>query len=60
MTAGLAINDIVDNDLHLSVQVTPTLVMGNDSLLRTVEGQALTLGTWTNLRDIVQSEHHIL
>ena len=60
MLARLAIDDIVNHHLHLSVQVALALVMGNDSLLRTVEGQTLTLGTWTNLRDVVQTKHHIL
>ena len=58
--AGLAVNNIVDDHLYLGVQVTLALVVGNDSLLRTVEGQALALGSRTNLGDIVESEHHIL
>ena len=60
MLARLAVNNVVDHDLHLSMQIALALVVGNDSLLRTVEGQALNLGTWTNLRDIVQTEHHSL
>ena len=60
MTLGLAIDDIVDDHLHQGVQVALTLVMGDDSLLRTVEGQTLTLGTRTDLGDIVQTKHHIL
>ena len=58
--AGLAVDDVVNNHLHLSVQVALALVVGNDSLLRTVEGQTLTLGARTNLRDVVQTQHHIL
>ena len=57
---GLAVNDIVNHHLYLCVKVTLTLIMGDDSLLGTVEGQALTLGTRTDLGDIVQTQHHIL
>ena len=57
---GFAVNDIVHQHLHLGMQVALTLVMGNDSLLRTVERETLTLGSRTDLRDIIESEHHIL
>ena len=56
----LAVDDVVDNHLHLGMEVALTLIMGNDSLLGTVEGKPLTLGTWTDLRDIIETEHHIL
>ena len=57
---GLAVNDIVDNHLHLSVEVALALVMGDDCLLGTVEGKTLTLGTRTDLGDVVKTKHHIL
>ena len=51
---------VLHQHFHLSVEVALTLVVGNDSLLRTVEGQTFTLGTWTDLSDIVKTQHHIL
>ena len=36
------------------------LVVGNDSLLGTIELQTRSLGTGTKLGDIIQSQHHIL
>ena len=57
---GLAVDHIVDDHLHLSVEITLALIMGDDSLLRTVECQTLTLGTRADLSDIVETQHHIL
>ena len=42
------------------MKIALTLIMSNNSLLRTVECQALTLGTWTNLGNIIKTKHHIL
>ena len=58
--AGLAVDDVVNQHLDLCMQVALAFVVGDDSFLRTIEGKALTLGTRTYLRDIVQSQHHIL
>ena len=60
MAHRLAVDTVVDDHLHQSVQVTLALIVGDDSLLGTVEGQAFTLGTRANLRDIVETQHHIL
>ena len=57
---GLAINDVVDHHLHLGVEIALTLIMGNDSLLGTIESKALTLGLGTDLGDIIETKHHIL
>ena len=57
---GVAVNDIVDNHLHQCVKITFALIMGDDSLFGTIEGQAFTLGTRTNLGDIIETKHHIL
>ena len=60
MAHWLAVDHIVDNHLHLSMEVTLALIVGNDSLFRTVEGQSFTLGSRTDLGNIIQTEHHIL
>ena len=60
MADFLAIDDVVDNHLHLGVQVALALVVGDDGLLGTIERQALALGTRADLRDIIESEHHVL
>ena len=60
VTLGLTIDDIVDDNLHQSVEVALTLIVGDDCLLGTVEGETLTLGTRTDLGDIVETQHHIL
>jgi hypothetical protein len=39
---------------------TLLLIVSNDGLFRSVEDETFTLGTGTQLRDIVESEHHIL
>ena len=56
----LAVDDIVDNHLHLGMEVALTLVVGDDSLFGSVEGQTFTLGTRADLRDIIETQHHIL
>ena len=52
--------NVVDEALHLSVLVNSFLIESDDSLFRAVEGLTLTLGTRTDLGDIVKAEHHIL
>ena len=47
--AGLAVDDIVYQHLHLGVQVALAFVMSDDGLFGTVEGESLTLGSRTNL-----------
>ena len=50
MLVGLAVLvAVVDNHLHLSVQVALSLVVGDDGLLRTVERETLALSTGTDL-----------
>ena len=41
-------------DIHLA------FVVGNQGFFRTIEGQAFTLGTLTELSDVVQTKNHIL
>ena len=60
MALGLAVNDVIDQHLHLCMEVALTLIVDNDCLLRSLEGQTFTLGTRTDLSDIVQAQHHIL
>ena len=60
MALWLTIDDIVNDYLHLGMEIALTLIVGNDGLFRTVEGQAFTLCTWTDLGDIVETKHHIL
>ena len=61
MTDGASLLvEVIDYHLHQGVQVTLTLVVGNDSLFGAIEGKTLTLGTWTNLCNIVETKHHIL
>ena len=60
MANTLAIDEIVDKHLHLSVKVATLLVVSDDCLLRTVERKTLALGSGTNLGDIVKTKHHIL
>ena len=55
-----AINKVVDNNLYQSVEVATAFIICDDSLFWTIECEALALSTWTNLGDIVQTEHHIL
>ena len=54
------INEIIDNHLNRSVEVTSALITSNQSLLWTIERQAFTLSTWANLSNIVKTKHHIL
>ena len=42
------------------MKITSALVTSNQCLFRTIECQALTLCTWTNLSNIVKTKHHIL
>ena len=42
------------------MEITTTLITSDQSLLRTIECQALALSTWTNLCNIVETKHHIL
>ena len=51
---------VINEHLHLGMQVAATLVVGDDGLFGTVECQSLALGSRTNLGDIVQTEHHVL
>ena len=60
MTDGFAILDVVDVDLDRSMEVDLTFVISDGSFLDTVEGVAVTLSTWTELSDVVQTEHHVL
>ena len=60
VTLCLAVYDIVNHYLYLCVEITLALVVSNDSLLRSVEGKSLTLCTWTDLGDVVQTKYHIL
>ena len=60
MTLSLAIYDVVDNNLHLCMEIALAFIVGNDSLFRTVERQALALCTRTDLSDIIETKHHIL
>jgi hypothetical protein len=55
-----AVDHIVDDDLHQGVQVALTLIMGDDSLFGTIERKTFTLGTRTDLSDLVKTKHHIL
>ena len=52
--------DIINYATNLCVQLGTTLVVGDDSLLRTVEHQTFALSTGFGLGDIVQTEDHIL
>ncbi len=47
------VNDVVDDDLHLSVQVALALVVCDDGLLGAVERESLALGSRAYLSDIV-------
>ena len=51
---------IVNYYLHQSMEVALTLIVGNDCFLRTIESESLTLGTRTNLGNIVKTKYHIL
>ena len=42
------------------MEVAATFIVGNDGFFGTIEFQTLTLGTFTDFGDIVESEHHIL
>ena len=42
------------------MQITLAFVMGDNSLFWAIESQTFTLCTWTNLGDIIKTEHHIL
>ena len=56
----LAFHQVINHDLHLSVQVALALVVSDDGLLGTIERESLALCTRANLGDIVQTEHHVL
>ena len=51
---------ILHYHLYLGMKVTFALIVGNDGLFGTVEGESLTLCSGANLGDIVETEHHIL
>ena len=52
--------DVVHQTLHDGVQVRLTLVVGDDSLLRTVEYAAFALHALAGFGDVVQTEDHVL
>ena len=56
----LTVNQVVNDYLNQSMEITTTLVTSDQSLLRTIDCQALTLCAWTNLSNIVKTKHHIL
>ena len=51
---------VVNHHLHQGVQIALTLIVGDDSLLRSIERESLALGTRTDLRNIIETQHHIL
>ena len=55
-----AVYKVVNHHLHLGMEVATALVMGNDSLLRTIERESFALGSGTQLGDVIKTEHHIL
>ena len=52
--------DILHHDFHLSMEITLALVVGNDGLFWSVEGKSFSLGTRTDLRNVIQTQYHIL
>ena len=60
MLLHLAVHNIINDYLHLSMQVAASFIVSNQSLFRAIEGQAFTLGSRTDLGDVVETEHHIL
>ncbi len=55
-----AVHQVLHNHLDRSVEVAAALVVGNQSLLSTIESESLALGTRTELGNIVETQHHIL
>ena len=52
--------NILDQTLNLGVYVHLALVVGDDGLFWAIEGETFALCTWTNLGNIVETEHHVL
>ena len=60
MANRLAVDNIINDNLNQGVQFALTLVVCDDSLFWTLEGKSLTLSTWTDLGNVVQTKYHIL
>ena len=56
----LAVNEVVNDNLYLSVEITLAFVVCDECFLVAVECQTLALCARTDLCDIVKTEHHIL
>ena len=52
--------EIINEHFHLRMEVAAAVVIGDNCLFRTIEGQTFTLGSHTYLGDIIETEHHIL
>ena len=60
LSDGAVLELILYDDLDGSVNIYTLLVVGDECFLRAIEGQAFAEGTRAQLRDVIQSEHHIL
>ena len=60
MTIRLTIHNVVNNHFHLGMKITLSLIMSDDCFFWSIECQALTLSTRTDLSDIIKTKYHIL
>ena len=57
---GTVLELVVNNHMNRCMHIHTILIVGNDSLLGTIELETSTLGSGTKLGDVVQAKHHIL